>query len=682
MRMLSQLRLLNRGVLALLTALLVLVASGTPAFAAALPPPAPVSAKLVSETQVEVSWPAVAGASSYEVRRGTVSGGPYTTVGTVTGTSYLDGTVAAETTYYYVVRSRSGKRASGDSSEVSVQTSLAKPVNVRATAAETSMTLRWKAVAGTARYEIVRLSNDAPVETVVGTTTSTEYVDTGLTVATRYVYWIRAVATGGATATSDAVRVYTGPATTTTVTVSPGSVEQGQRILLIANVRYADGRIPGGEVAFMSAAGAVAFATVNGTDGTAIAMVNGAGWTPTSVYAQFQGYDWPAAGASVSGDAVPVVTQPYGAVAFNGPSWLKLGSWEEAVAAGDLTGDGLSDVVITTTEYFDDANDHSAFLFVQEADNQLVMKQQVAMSTSSGGSMYPVIGDLDGDGANELVVATGDGVDVFRRTGSGLSAAEHLSFGDDLIDLRLRDLDGDGRTDIVAVSDNGVLVRYGDDNGSFAPAALVSAHRGFVLDVVDMTGDGRADLVVQLGQLIQISAQVQPRSFAAPVGYQAPAGHQQTVASMAVGDVTGDGRKDVVVTVSGNAPNAQVQVLTHDSAGVLGRWIRYPVYEMPDAIAIADVNNDGRDDVAITHGGWSAASVLLQRPDGWLGNEFRVSQLPPASSFTPRGLAVADINNDGLKDLLMANYNYGLVVVPQRPAATSAASPKVQVGRA
>lgn len=79
----------------------------------------------------------------------------------------------------------------------------------------------------------------------------------------------------------------------------------------------------------------------------------------------------------------------------------------------------------------------------------------------------------------------------------------------------------------------------------------------------------------------------------------------------------------------------------------------------------------------------TSAGVLLQRPDGWLGNGFRVSQLPPASSFTPRGLAFADINNDGLKDLLMANYNYGLVVVPQRPAATSAAtSPKVQVGRA
>ncbi|MEO3929988.1 VCBS repeat-containing protein [Micromonosporaceae bacterium B7E4] len=99
-----------------------------------------------------------------------------------------------------------------------------------------------------------------------------------------------------------------------------------------------------------------------------------------------------------------------------------------------------------------------------------------------------------------------------------------MSFADDVNDLTLADLDVDGRTDIVAVSDNGVLVRYGDGTGGFAPAALVSAHRGFVLDVVDMTGDSRPDLVVQLGQVIQISSQTGPRSFAEPVTYQAPAG--------------------------------------------------------------------------------------------------------------------------------------------------------------
>lgn len=583
--MLVRSRRVGRSAVVLLLALVATAASATPAVAATLKPPGSVVAKATSATSVEVSWAAVTEATGYEVRRATASGGPYTLVGTASGTSYVDNAVAPETVYYYVVRTRSGKKVSGDSVAVSVLTSLPKPVEIRATAAETSMTLRWKAVSGAARYDVVRLSDAAPVETVVGSATSAEFVDSGLATATRYVYWIRAVGAGGATATSDAVRVYTGPSTTTTVTVSPGSVEQGQRILLIANVRFADGRIPSGEVAFMTSGGTVAFADVDGTDGTAIAMVNGSGWTPERVYAQFQGHDRTAAGASASTDAVPVVTKPYGSVAFAGPSWLELGSWEEAVAAGDLTGDGLADVVVTTTEGSDDAHDHSAFLFVQEAENQLVLREQVATSTPTGGSMYPVIGDLDGDGDNELVVATGDGVDVFRHTAAGLSAPEHISFADDVNDLKLADLDRDGRADIVAVTDNGVLARYADDTGGFTPASPVSAHRGFVLDVVDMTGDGSPDLVVQLGQAIQVSSQTAPRSFADPVTYQAPAGYLRTVGSMAVGDVTGDGRDDVVVTVSGNAPNAQVQVLTHDSAGVLGRWIRYPVYEIPDAIA-------------------------------------------------------------------------------------------------
>jgi hypothetical protein len=428
----------------------------------------------------------------------------------------------------------------------------------------------------------------------------------------------------------------------------------------------------------MSDGGAVAFAPVDGTDGTAIAMVNGSGWTPTPVYALFQGSDWQPAGASSSAHAVPAVTAPYGTMTYAGPSWLEIGSWEEAVATGDLTGDGLADVVLTTTEYFDDAHDHSAFLFVQEADNRLVLTQQVRMSAETGGSMYPAIGDIDDDGVNELVVASGDGVDVFRQGAGGLSAAQPLSFGDDLIDVAIRDVDADQAADLVALSDTGVRVRYGDGKGGFAPTVLVSAYRGFVLELADMTGDGRLDLVVQLGQLIQVSVQASPRTFAEPLRYQAPAGYLRGIGSMAVGDVTGDAKPDVVVTVSGNAPDAQVHVLTHDSAGIMGRWIRYPVWEIPHSVVIADMNNDGRNDVALVHGGWRHAGVLLQRPDGWLGNEFLSPQLPPASSFTPRGLAVADLNNDGRKDLVMANYNAGLVVVPQGPAA---ASTKVEAGQ-
>jgi hypothetical protein len=56
------------------------------------------------DSKVTLSWNTVEGATSYNVKRSTTAGGPYTTIATnVTGTSYLDTTVANGTTYYYVV---------------------------------------------------------------------------------------------------------------------------------------------------------------------------------------------------------------------------------------------------------------------------------------------------------------------------------------------------------------------------------------------------------------------------------------------------------------------------------------------------------------------------------------------------------------------------------------------------
>ncbi|HKW30394.1 MAG TPA: glycoside hydrolase family 2 TIM barrel-domain containing protein [Verrucomicrobiae bacterium] len=56
--------------------------------------------------QVTLAWNALLGATSYNVKRSTVSGGPYTTIstaGTVTGTSYVDSTAVGGTTYYYTI---------------------------------------------------------------------------------------------------------------------------------------------------------------------------------------------------------------------------------------------------------------------------------------------------------------------------------------------------------------------------------------------------------------------------------------------------------------------------------------------------------------------------------------------------------------------------------------------------
>jgi fibronectin type 3 domain-containing protein len=71
-----------------------------------------------SATSVLLSWTAISDASSYNIKRATVSGGPYTTVATgVTGTSYTNTGLTANTTYYYVVCAVNAAGESGNSNE-------------------------------------------------------------------------------------------------------------------------------------------------------------------------------------------------------------------------------------------------------------------------------------------------------------------------------------------------------------------------------------------------------------------------------------------------------------------------------------------------------------------------------------------------------------------------------------
>lgn len=87
------------------------------------PPAAPgsLSATAVSSSQINLSWSGVSGATEYHVYRSTTSGGPYTQVGTATGTSFSSTGLAPSTTYYYVVRSFNGCE-SGNSNQAQATT--------------------------------------------------------------------------------------------------------------------------------------------------------------------------------------------------------------------------------------------------------------------------------------------------------------------------------------------------------------------------------------------------------------------------------------------------------------------------------------------------------------------------------------------------------------------------------
>ena len=70
--------------------------------------PTGVTATAASQTQINLSWTASAGATSYNILRSTTSGGPYTLVGTSATTSFSDTGLTCNTAYFYVVQAVDG----------------------------------------------------------------------------------------------------------------------------------------------------------------------------------------------------------------------------------------------------------------------------------------------------------------------------------------------------------------------------------------------------------------------------------------------------------------------------------------------------------------------------------------------------------------------------------------------
>jgi hypothetical protein len=127
--------------------------------------------------------------------------------------------------------------------------------------------------------------------------------------------------------------------------------------------------------------------------------------------------------------------------------------------------------------------------------------------------------------------------------------------------------------------------------------------------------------------------------------------------------VTSDGRDDVTMSICGNQPNALLNVFPQ-AGGRLGDPVVYSSYDTPDAVAVADMNGDGLGDVVTLHGGWNRAGVYLQEA-GALGAE-NLFPIPYATWYDPKGLDIGDINSDGKPDIVVADSNSGLVVLRQQ----------------
>ena len=160
--------------------------------------------------------------SGFKVQRGTVDGGPYSTIATTEAgaTSYMDVGLTISTTYYYVIIATNSAGDGAASNQASVTTSGdadPAPTAVDATALATgpnSVTLTWSSTSGVQEsYVIYRGTTAGSLASIAtpGPATQT-YPDTGLSANTVYYYRVDAV-NGAGTAEGEVLQVATPRAT-------------------------------------------------------------------------------------------------------------------------------------------------------------------------------------------------------------------------------------------------------------------------------------------------------------------------------------------------------------------------------------------------------------------------------------------------------------------------------------
>ncbi|MDI1302606.1 MAG: FG-GAP-like repeat-containing protein [bacterium] len=371
---------------------------------------------------------------------------------------------------------------------------------------------------------------------------------------------------------------------------------------------------------------------------------------------------------SFSFTTVPKLFLPYTATAT--------GSWPDAVAIGDVNADGRNDVVMTTSSYGSSPNDSTLFVFLQNADGTLAAPAKFSyVMTGSCNAVSVAIGDVTGDGTPDIVLGEGScGIAVFQRQTDGSWSSSGMKASPNAQKIRIADVNNDGRLDVVGAGwgTNTVSVWTQKTSGDLnAPVSYTLTHSGYEdMDVGDINGDGLTDIVVSSGQgststSIAVLPQAAAGGFGTPAYYSTSGVNGavfNNVAGVAIGDINNDGRKDIVVTIGGNRPNSEIGVLYQQANGTLGALSTLASYDIPGPVEISDADNDGRNDVIVLHNGWTSMGLYRQNGSGGLQGE-ELFGIPYASSYNPNGLAVGDINGDGFKDAVIADYNHGLVIL-------------------
>ncbi len=328
-------------------------------------------------------------------------------------------------------------------------------------------------------------------------------------------------------------------------------------------------------------------------------------------------------------------------LAFVTPPIYPAGTNPTAMVADDFNSDGLQDIAVTNQTTPGKVN-------VLPNTGSGMFGSAVSFPTGGTNPRSLVAGDFNGDGRLDLVVAnTGSGtVALLRGSGTGLFRRPiAFAAGTNPWDVAATDLNNDGALDLVLANNNTsgtVTTLINNGIGAFSAGGTFNAGGNpRAITVADFDADGNADVAVANSS--SSSAGVFLGRGDGTLKPMVSYGVGAEPYGVASGDFDADGTPDLAV--AHHISPGVVSVLVGNGDGSLTFLDYEVVADYAVAVRVGDVTGDGRDDVVTVHESWAMLSLLTEPTGG--------NFLPPQYLVTQDdavGLALADLDNDGTLD--------------------------------